>query len=285
MHRLANPQEGILERARLLVPLSLANANLEEIAVLAGLATSTETLVKGAGGSEAYSAAEAFQNERLLGEGLTVTRNEPPILLVRGRPMIDPFHVTAATRARLARPKPGRKSPPRNQPRDALQARSVFDNWNDVLTHALRSCVAGCSSVNGQPISESGLSDERSNIINLLDAIMLLSTLTEQELPNGVDRVEQILATRRANVGAVGKLVVDTEKDRLVLLEIPAVGDFATYNTWAISQTFTHWPLKSLARCNAERCRRYFVPGASGYGRTIGIKYCHHYCSQQAHRG
>jgi len=288
----------VLERARKLVPLTLANASLDEVAVLARIAIAPRVSGGGASVDEGTPIAEIDDTvkAKLVEEG--VTYDGGGRLQVRKAVLVDPFGLPPDQQERFKPVVPGTKKnlrTPFTRLRDVLQNRATIGGWNYALTYALRARVAECSEVNGKPISEAALIEERTNIIALLKAIVAFSIRTKEvavaegdakrvracnAMDKALDLVEKLFAAR--SITRAEKILVDVEHDRLRLLPALTSPDIAVRNTIALLRLFTDWPLQSLARCKYSKCRRYFVPGAVGYTRSVGQEYCHPYCSRRA---
>jgi hypothetical protein len=292
------PPEDVLERARKLVPLTLANASRGELAVLAKIAAGSRTEWDGTsvGDGTPMGGTDSTLEKYLLDEGVTVDRDGRT--QVHGVPLIDPFEVPTHQKEKFKPSVPGTKKKlisASTRRRDVLQNAETIASWNKALIFALRARVVECSEVNGKPISEDALIEERTNIIAILKAIVAISTRTKEVAvtegdarrvrackarDKALDLVEKLFAAR--SIARAEKIIVDVEQDRLRLLPALTSPDFAVRNTIALLRLFSDWPLQSLARCKHSECRRYFVPGAVGYTRSVGQEYCHPYCSRRA---
>ena len=244
------PPESRLERARLLLPLTLANADRKEMNRLCKLVDLMPAVRE-----RGVLDVEERQDDQVVGEILDeympTSDGERPH--VAGLELIFPPDLE----------------------RDQRQGRKAYLPWQYLCTGQLRWAVANACHIQGDAITAKRLRQERKDLRKLLDVL-----IQTDRTPKGLDRVEDLIQARIVRPAANLHVALDVEQDRLRVIEIRETGDLGVRNTHCLLDIFGQYPVSSLARCKFEGCKRYFVPGAEGRRRTRGVMFCTDACKR-----
>jgi len=244
------PSESRFERARLLMPLTLANADRKEMNRLCKL-VDLMPAVRGRGVLD----GEEREEDRVVLE-----------LLDRYMPTSDGKRQHVAGLEFVFPP---------DLERDERQGRKAYLPWQYLCAGQLRWAVANARHIQGEALTARRLRQERRDLRKLLDVL-----IQTDRTPKGLDRIEGLIQARIVRPAVNLHVALDVEQDRLRVIEVRETGDLGVRNTHCLLDIFGQYPVSSLARCKFEGCKRYFVPGAEGRRRTRGVMFCTDACKR-----
>lgn len=257
MKKQQDDREKVLdERASLLVPVTLANADEEDFDVLCQLLELSTRLRRG---------------KRMAPTTRSKLEEERAQLLDEPSPLV----------------KEGEGKGPFDVPRAQRQRRQHYAPWRSRLTLHLRRSVAEAKEINGDKSSRTVLERERAAIRDLLDLIVELNGLPEarRQKVRRDELVEQLRASITERIEQDEKLAfleisLDKDKDRLLVTRPLHTGDLGQRNTRSLLKLLEDYRFSSFGCCKLDTCRRYFIPGAEGRRRTKGVKFCSDTCKR-----
>lgn len=156
--------------------------------------------------------------------------------------------------------------------RNQIERKKARDDWAIIRWFALRRLVAAASTINGETITTEGLRQEREDIAHLFDLL-----LSAEDDP---DSVTDVIDGRLLEAGPIIK--VSLESDHIHTVAHPPFGDLGAHNTLSLVALFQKYPLAGLGRCEHDECGWLYLPGAEGRKRTYGQHYCSAYCLREA---
>jgi len=251
-------EDELEDRARLLLPVTLANTNDEELDVLLRLLDLTRRLKPGATRMVPKTRKRLTEErEHLLGE------LEP---LFEGKDAELPF----------------------NAPRRKRQGRKHYVPWRSRLAHHLRRMMATATEINGKPITAELLDLERQALRDILDKIVECNALAKRTRGKRrraalVDEIQDAIIDRLVEDQRLQFLdvAVDDELDRLVVSTDLHPADLGTTNTRCLVRLLESYAFSSVGRCKLASCGRIFFPAADGRKRTKGVLFCTDSCKRE----
>lgn len=244
------------ERASLLVPVTLANVDDKELGVLRQLLEFKTRLQPGKRMAPSTRSKLEMEQAQLLDE---------------------PYPVV----------KEGEGKGPFDVPRAKRQRRQHYAPWRSRLTLHLRRAVAKAKEINGKKPSMKVLEQERAAVLDILDLIVEINSLTglRQKRAHREELVAQLRSILNDRIELDDKLAfieisLDDKKDRLLVTRPLKTGDLGQRNTRCLLRLFDDYRFSSFGRCKLDNCGRFYVPGAEGRRRTKGVLFCSDSCKR-----